>query len=48
MGAPVIWPQQIGMPVYHNRAMWPFVTGYGLRAAIAGRNVAWPMPPTTR
>jgi hypothetical protein len=40
MGAPVIWPQQIGMPVYHNRAMWPFVTGYGLRAAIAGRNVS--------
>ncbi|WP_296947321.1 esterase [uncultured Massilia sp.] len=40
MGAPVIWPQQLGMPVYHNRAMWPFVTGYGLRAAIRGRNVA--------
>ena len=40
MGAPVIWPQQPGMPVYHNRAMWPFVTGYGLRAAVAGRNVA--------
>jgi hypothetical protein len=28
-----------GMPVYHNRAMWPFVTAYGLRAAVAGRNV---------
>ncbi len=40
MGAPVIWPQQLDMPVYHNRAMWPFVTGYGLRAAIRGRNVA--------
>ncbi len=40
MGAPVIWPQQQDLPVYHNRAMWPFVTGYGLRAAIAGRNVA--------
>jgi hypothetical protein len=40
MGAPVIWPQQQGMPVYHNRAMWPFVTGYGLRAAIQGRNVS--------
>jgi hypothetical protein len=40
MGAPVIWPQQLDMPVYHNRAMWPFVTGYGLRAAIMGRNVA--------
>ncbi|WP_198117581.1 esterase [Massilia rhizosphaerae] len=40
MGAPVIWPQQQDMPVYHNRALWPFVTAYGLRAAIAGRNVA--------
>ncbi|MGJ7914449.1 MGH1-like glycoside hydrolase domain-containing protein [Massilia sp. LXY-6] len=40
MGAPVIWPQQPDMPVYHNRAMWPFVTAYGLRAAVAGRNVA--------
>jgi len=40
MGAPVIWPQQPGMPVYHNRAMWPFVTGYGLRAAAQAKNVA--------
>jgi hypothetical protein len=40
MGAPVIWPQQLDMPVYHNRAMWPFVTAYGLRAATLGRNVA--------
>ncbi len=38
MGAPVIWPQQQGMPVYHNRAMWPFVTAYGLRAAALGRH----------
>ena len=36
MGAPVIWPQQQGMPVYHNRALWPFVTAYGLRAAALG------------
>jgi hypothetical protein len=40
MGAPVIWPQQPGMPVYHNRALWPFVTAYGLRAAAHGKNVA--------
>lgn len=40
MGAPVIWPQQLGMPVYHNRALWPFVTGYGLRAAVQGGNAA--------
>lgn len=40
MGAPVIWPQQHGMPVYHNRAIWPFVTAYGLKAAAMGGNVA--------
>ncbi|MEX5748650.1 esterase [Massilia sp. X63] len=40
MGAPVIWPQQPDMPVYHNRALWPFVTGYGLRAAAQAKNVA--------
>ncbi|MGZ5201167.1 MAG: MGH1-like glycoside hydrolase domain-containing protein [Telluria sp.] len=40
MGAPVIWPQQQGMPVYHNRAIWPFVTAYGLRAAARVGNVS--------
>ncbi|WEF33031.1 alpha/beta hydrolase-fold protein [Pseudoduganella chitinolytica] len=40
MGAPVIWPQQPGQPVYHSRAIWPFVTAYGLHAAIANSNVA--------
>lgn len=40
MGAPVIWPQQHGMPVYHNRAIWPFVTAYGLKAAASSGNVA--------
>jgi hypothetical protein len=40
MGAPVIYPQQPGVPVYHNRAMWPFVTAYGLRAAVLSRNVS--------
>ena len=39
MGAPVIWPQQQDMPVYHNRAIWPFVTAYGLKAAIMHNNV---------
>lgn len=38
MGAPVIFPQQRGMPVYHNRAIWPFVTAYGLKAAVAVGN----------
>ena len=40
MGAPVIYPQQPGMPVYHNRAMWPFVTAYGLKAAAITGNVS--------
>jgi len=40
LGAPMIWPQQIGAPVYHNRSSWPFVTAYGLRAAARGKNVA--------
>ncbi|MES2898581.1 MAG: esterase [Pseudomonadota bacterium] len=40
MGAPVIYPQQIGMPVYHNRAIWPFVTAYGLKAAAMHHNAA--------
>lgn len=40
MGAPVIYPQQRGMPVYHNRAIWPFVTAYGLKAAAMSGNTA--------
>jgi hypothetical protein len=40
MGAPVIYPQQQGMPVYHNRAIWPFVTAYGLKAAAMSGNVS--------
>jgi predicted alpha/beta superfamily hydrolase len=40
MGAPVIYPQQANTAVYHNRAIWPFVTAYGLKAAAIGGNVA--------
>lgn len=40
MGPPVIYPQQQDMPVYHNRAIWPFVTAYGLKAAVIGHNVS--------
>ena len=40
MGAPVIYPQQRGVPVYHNRAIWPFVTAYGLRAAAMSGNTS--------
>jgi hypothetical protein len=39
VGAPVIWPQQQGVPVYHNRSIWPFVTAYGLDAAAGARHV---------
>ena len=40
MGAPVIYPQQQDVAVYHNRAMWPFVTAYGLKAAALAGNDA--------
>jgi len=40
MGAPVIFPQQLDVPVYHNRAIWPFVTAYGLKAAAKTGNTA--------
>ncbi len=39
-GLAVIWPQQQFTPIYHNRASWPFVTAYWLRAARAVRNDA--------
>ncbi len=39
-GPPVIWPQQQRIPVYHNRATWPFVTAYALLAARAADNGA--------
>jgi hypothetical protein len=32
-GSPVIWPQQPDTAIYHNRAIWPFVSAYALRAA---------------
>ncbi len=39
-GMPVYFPQQPDVPVYHNRAIWPFVTAYGLKAAAKVGNVA--------
>ncbi|WP_430392359.1 Six-hairpin glycosidase-like protein [Dyella sp. 20L07] len=32
-GSPVIWPERKDQPVYHNRAIWPFVSAYALQAA---------------
>jgi alpha-glucosidase len=37
-GPPVLWPQQAGIPIYHNRAIWPFVTAYALRAAKSAKH----------
>jgi hypothetical protein len=37
-GAPVQWPQQPLTPIYHNRAIWPFVTAYWLKAAAQSRH----------
>lgn len=31
-GPPVVWPEERGVPVYHNHAIWPFVTAYWLKA----------------
>lgn len=40
IGSPVIWPQQPLVPIYHNRAIWPFVSAYSLLAAKAAGNAA--------
>ena len=32
-GPPVFFPQQKDTPIYHNRAIWPFVTAYWVKAA---------------
>lgn len=37
-GPPVVWPQQPFVPVYHNRAIWPFVTAYWIRAATVAKH----------
>ncbi|RCW84539.1 hypothetical protein [Phyllobacterium bourgognense] len=36
-GAAVVWPQVQDLKVYHNRAIWPFVSSYLIKAA-KGRN----------
>jgi hypothetical protein len=32
-GPPVVWPQEQTVPIYHNHAIWPFVTAYWIKAA---------------
>ena len=39
-GPPVVWPEAPDVYVYHNRAIWPFVTAYTLRAAAQVGHVA--------
>lgn len=39
-GVPVYFPQQPDEFVYHNRAIWPFVTAYALKAAARTHNAA--------
>ncbi len=34
-GTPVMWPERSDQPIYHNRAIWPFVSAYAMRAARA-------------
>jgi hypothetical protein len=37
-GPPVIFPELTGVAIYHNRALWPFVTAYALHAARIGND----------
>lgn len=37
-GPPVIWPAQPETAIYHNRAIWPFVTAYLARAGAKVRH----------
>ncbi len=39
-GPPVVWPQERSVPIYHNQAMWPFVTAYWARAGARAGNGA--------
>ncbi len=32
-GPSVVWPQERTVPIYHNQAIWPFVTAYWIKAA---------------
>jgi len=32
-GPPVVWPEESTVPIYHNQAVWPFVTAFWIEAA---------------
>jgi hypothetical protein len=39
-GPSVVWPQERTVPIYHNQAIWPFVTAYWIKAARRADNCA--------
>jgi len=39
-GPPVVWPQERTVPIYHNQAIWPFVTAFWIEAARKTGNAA--------
>jgi len=39
-GPAVVWPQERTVPIYHNQAIWPFVTAYWIKAARHANNEA--------
>jgi len=39
-GPPVVWPQEHSVPIYHNQAIWPFVTAFWIEAAQKAGNAA--------
>ena len=39
-GPPVVWPQERSVPIYHNQAIWPFVTAFWIKAARLADNAA--------
>lgn len=39
-GPPVVWPQERTVPIYHNQAIWPFVTAFWTKAAQQSGNSA--------
>ncbi len=39
-GPPVVWPEERAVPIYHNQAIWPFVTAFWTEAARKAGNAA--------
>ncbi len=39
-GPPVVWPQEQTVPIYHNQAIWPFVTAFWIKAARRAKDPA--------